>query len=145
MSADYIKPTVLALVVCDEVIEDLTTRKKSLIGLFNNIHAQNFPSIHTQLVVFIAMTGQGVAPIRLELVHAEDVTEESKPILRLEQAEFRFKDPNTIVDLVFKFNGVPFPRPGLYHFRVMSGNELLSERDFRVNHISDDDTPREGQ
>ena len=143
MPTEFIKPTILALVVCDEVIEDLSTRKKSLIGLFNGIIAKGFPSVHHQLVVFISMTGQGVAPIRLELVHAEDVTEDSQPILRLEQPEFHFEDPNTIVDLVFKLHDVPFPRAGLYYFRILSGNDLLSQRDFRVG-LAKDDGPHGG-
>ena len=136
-----VKPTVLALIVCDEVIDDRFTNKKSLIGLFNNINAPGFPVVHPQLVVFLAMTGQGTVPIRLELVHAEDITNEEGPILRLEQSEFQFKDPNAVVEMVFKLNGVPFPRAGLYHFRVLSGNDLLNQREFRVHLVEERGNP----
>ena len=47
------------------------------------------------------------------------------------------------VDLVFKLHDVPFPRAGLYYFRILSGNDLLSQRDFRVG-LAKDDGPHGG-
>lgn len=133
MSREYIKPQVLALVICDDVIEDSTTRKKSLFGLFDGIGARRFPVIHPSMAVFVTMVGQGNVPLRLELVHAEDITEENGPLLRIEQPEFEFRDPNAVVDFVFKLKGVRFPRPGVYLFRVLAGNHLLCERRFQVS------------
>ena len=112
MSPDHILPQVLALIVCDEVIDDRITNKKSLIGLFNNISAHGFPTVHPKIVVYLALTGHGKVPVRLELVRADDITEEKGPIMRLD-SEIAFNDPNAVVDMVFILNGVPFPRPGL--------------------------------
>jgi hypothetical protein len=129
---------VLALIICDDVIDDRVTNKKSLIGLFNNISARSFPIQHHQMVVYLAMTGHGEIPIKIEMVHAEDITEETGPILQLEKTDFIFNDPNAVVELVFKLQGIPFPRPGLYQFRVRSDNHLLTQRDFLVHQVEGD-------
>ena len=44
-------PSGLAIVVCDQIIEDKATSKKSLIGIFNNIASPTFPCRHPQLSV----------------------------------------------------------------------------------------------
>ena len=46
-------PSGLAIVVCDQIIEDKATSKKSLIGIFNNIASQTFPCRHPALSVFV--------------------------------------------------------------------------------------------
>lgn len=132
------KPTVLALIVCDEIIDDRVTNKKSLIGMFNNIRVHALPSMHHQLVVYVAMTGHGTVPVRVELVRADDITEESGPVLRMDNPGLTFEDPNAVVEAAFKLNGIVFPEAGLYNFRVLSGNHLLAQREFRVHQIEGD-------
>jgi len=62
-------PKINAMLVCDYVITEQGTNKKSLIGVFENINAAQFPCIHHGLSVYIKMTdGQGTYRFRLELV-----------------------------------------------------------------------------
>jgi len=65
-------PTGLAIVICDQIIEDKLTGKKSLIGIFNQIGTQSFPCRHPQLCVFVSLTeGRGQCAARLRIVHDE--------------------------------------------------------------------------
>jgi len=43
---DILKPSVQAFLVCDQVIEDSLTKKKSLIGIFTHLQAVVFPFQH---------------------------------------------------------------------------------------------------
>ena len=53
-------PIPLAMLICDTVIEDKLTGKKSLIGLFNSINAKSVPITHPSLNVYITLTeGRG--------------------------------------------------------------------------------------
>ena len=45
-----------ALLVCDMVIEDKTTNKKSLVGLFTHIWAMAFPFAPHKMGVYFSLT-----------------------------------------------------------------------------------------
>ena len=63
-------PSGLAIVVCDQIIEDKATNKKSLIGIFNNIASQTFPCRHPQLSVFVSLTeGHGNYDARMRIAN----------------------------------------------------------------------------
>jgi len=51
MTPDKPAPLGLALVVCDQIIEDKLTHKKSLIGIFNQIATPSFPCRHARMAV----------------------------------------------------------------------------------------------
>ena len=53
-------PEVLAMIICDTVIEDVESGKKSLIGLFDHVNTSRLPSIVNELNVFVSLTdGRG--------------------------------------------------------------------------------------
>ena len=49
-------PQVLAMVICDTVIDDRISGKKSLIGLFDAIATTHLPCTVNELYVFLALT-----------------------------------------------------------------------------------------
>src|SRR5436305_596684 len=54
------KPVPMAIVICDQIIEDRLTGKKTLVGLFNSIAARSFPCTHATMSVFVSLTeGRG--------------------------------------------------------------------------------------
>ena len=66
------QPTLNAIIVCDEMITDRDTGKRSLVGIFTNIWCQNFPCQHPRLSVYTRLIdAQGTYTIRLELVRVE--------------------------------------------------------------------------
>jgi len=124
-------PSGLAIVVCDQVIEDKLTNKKSLIGIFNSIAHPSFPCRHPALCVYVSLTeGRGTSQARLRIVYeetAQPVTEVNGPI--------EFKDVNTVVELVFNFMGLEFPEPGLYSIEFYCDDALVLERRFHALQI----------
>jgi hypothetical protein len=124
-------PSGLAIVVCDQVIEDKLTNKKSLIGIFNSIANTNFPCRHPTLCVFVSLTeGRGSYQARVRIVNEETqapVTEITGPI--------EMPDVNTVVEIVFNFIGLEFPEPGLYSIEFYCADALVLERRFHAMQI----------
>jgi hypothetical protein len=131
MADELIKetPRVLACILCDQIIDDRTTRKKTLVGTFNQISARTFPACHPSLVVFLALTGgQGEYDIQLRLRLSDG---EHSTILEL-SGPIQFDNPLHINEMSFTLNGVVFPEPGRYTFEVSADNGFLAERPFTV-------------
>ena len=106
----------LALLVCDTIIEDKLTGKKTLIGLFDRIQSGRFPCVHPAMTVFVSLTGsRGNYPCEVICRHQDNET-----VSFSAKGQVSLPDPLTVVDLVFRLNGVRFPKPGTYwlHFKV---------------------------
>jgi hypothetical protein len=98
----------LALLVCDMVIQDKQSNKRSLIGLFDRLFASNLPCIHPQLSVFVSLTsGRGEYDCEVACRHQTtgEMTFSAK-------GKVTFKDPLQVVELVFNLQGVRFIHEG---------------------------------
>jgi len=121
-------PEVLAMIICDLVIEDTESGKKSLIGLFDHVHTSHLPSIINELNVFLTLTdGRGEPSAELRCTNAANGEE----LFRTE-GEIEFPDPLSVVDLHFRFQGCEFPEEGEYRFQFFCAGQLLRERKFYV-------------
>ena len=109
-------PMGLALVVCDTIIEDKLTGKKTLVGLFDRIQAGRFPCVHPAMTVFVSITGgRGKYPCEVVCRHQDE-----ESVAFSAKGHVALPSPQAVVDLVFRLNGVRFPKPGAYwlHFKV---------------------------
>lgn len=123
------RPHHLAMVICDSVIEDKVTGKKSLIGIFNNIHASNAPCIHPRLNVFVALTeGHGAYKMLLRCLKVGDELE----ILKME-GDLSFSDPRQIVEFNCEIAGLSFPSYGDYRFEILFDGIPIVARKFQVS------------
>lgn len=121
-------PTVVSLLICDQVIDDRLTQKKSAIGLFNTVVVRGLPTRLYQLAVMVTLTEiTGRTPLLLRLVRDED-----NSVLMQTRGHVEAPDPLAMVDLVFAMQGVPIARPGQYAFELLCNGELLGRRRFRV-------------
>jgi hypothetical protein len=124
-------PVGLAIVICDQIIEDKLTGKKSLIGIFNQIATQNFPCRHPQVCVFVSLTeGRGQCTARLRIVH-----DESDHVVAEVNGNIQFPDVHTVVELNFNLVGLVLPNPGMYSIEFYCDDAIILERRFTVSHI----------
>ena len=134
-------PEVLAMVICDTVIEDVESGKKSLIGLFDHVHTSHLPSIVNELNVFLSLTdGHGSPAAELRCVNSASGEE----LFRTE-GEVEFPDPLSVVDLHFRFQGCEFPEEGEYRFQFFCGGDLLRERKFHVSMETEEEGEEEAE
>jgi hypothetical protein len=126
-------PQVLAMVICDMVIDDRISGKKSLIGLFDAIASTSIPCTVNELHVFLALTdGYGNLNTRLRCVKASNDEE----LFNTEQ-EVSFPDPLAVVEMNLGFCGCEFPEAGEYRFQLWADQSLLCERKFHVSLVEE--------
>lgn len=122
------KPTCLALILCDYIIEDKLTGNKSLIGLFSHILTNQLPCVHNRMCVVVSLSnGRGEIPIKLSITSLSN----SEKIFEA-TGKVAFNDPLAVCDLVFDLRQVPFKTEGTYVIAVSYESTQLLERRFTV-------------
>lgn len=135
MTPQQIKPMGLAMVICDQVITEAVTNKKSLIGIFNQISAAQFPCKHSRLCIFVSVTGgHGAAKVELHCVN-EDNNEQK---LFGAEGQIRFANPVQVVEMNFEFNNVPFLMPGRHRIDFLCDGVPILQRPFVVKQLEGD-------
>lgn len=130
-TSDKVKPTPIALVVCDNIYQE-PGGKTALVGLFNRIAAREFPVTHPRMAVFASVTGlRKGSNAKIEIVHAEN----DSIIVSAEGPFPKEADALAIVDMSFVFNNVTFPEPGIYYIRFWSNEHLILMRPFVLEKV----------
>lgn len=108
-------PMGLTLLLCDTIIEDRLTGKKSLIGLFSQIHTSKMPCVHPSMMVMVSVTGgQGSYPCELVCEHPEL----PEPVFRM-NCTLNFENPFQVLDMIFNPKNSVFKLPGKYEIKVI--------------------------
>jgi len=124
-------PKTNAMLICDYVITEQGTNKKSLIGVFENISASKFPCTHHMLSVYIKLTdARGTYRFRLELV---DLSNDSAIAKGEIPKDITITDPLISHELVFNMKGLKFPHPGQFEFRIFANDGIFSQKAFVVS------------
>ena len=125
------KPSLTALLVCDMVIEDKTTNKKTLVGLFTDIWSTSFPVTHHKMGVYFCLTdAEGAYDVVLRLVSAE-----SESLIAQAGLTLTISDMLAINDFGINLPVVQFPSPGRYEFQLFANKEFLGRKEFRVTRV----------
>ncbi len=126
-------PQVLAMIICDMVIDDRNSGKKSLIGLFDAIATTALPCTINELHVYVALTdGYGTLNAKVRCVKAATDDE-----LFGVTEEVKFPDPLAVVERNLSFCGFEFPDAGEYRFQLYADKTLLCERKFHVSLVEE--------
>ena len=121
-------PTLVALLICDQVIDDRLTNKKSAIGLFNTVLVPSVPNRIHQLTILAALTEiTAKTPLELRLVRDAD-----NAVLMATQGFVEAPNPLATVDLVFSMQGIHIPTAGQFAFELLAAGETLGRRRFQV-------------
>ncbi len=126
---DFVKPSVQAFLVCDSVILDGFTGKKSVIGTFTHLWAPRFPCQHPQLGVYLCLTdAEGLYEFELRLVYLDQDQVVGKAAL----SPVEIKDRLQIHDFGVNIPSLVFPGPGRYEFRLFANGSFITQKDFNV-------------
>lgn len=123
-------PVVKAFLVCDQVIHDAQTGKKSLIGLFHEIKAARFPTVRQELWIYANLTdAHGPYTFQIRIVDVETGT-----ILGSgEPPSITIADPRMTTELSAQLRGVGLPRTGLFEFQLLANGSLAATKAIRVS------------
>lgn len=131
-------PTLTAMIVCDTIIDDRATGKKSAIGIFTNLSSQNFPCAHPQLGIYFCVTdAEGPYTLKIQLVHLDTMTILGEVVL----PEYHINDILSIEDFGVQLQHCVFNAPGKYDFRLFANGQYLGNKVFNVVQVQ---KPQEG-
>ena len=132
-------PKTNAMLICDYVITERETNKKSLIGVFENIGAATFPCTHFAMSVYIKLTdAQGGYQFRLELVDLQSDIMIGKSEI---PDEVRVPSPLDAHELVFNLRGVRFLHAGNYEFRIFANDRIFGQKKLVVEQVQANPAP----
>ena len=118
--ADAPIPSVLAMLVCDQVIAEQGTSKKSLIGVFDNINAPAFPA-QTRLAIYVKFAdAEGQYKFRIRLVKLKDET-----VLADLNADMTITEQASSTEFAVNMIGIILPEPGQYEFQLWGNDTYL--------------------
>ncbi len=112
-------PSVVAMLVCDQVIVEQGTGKKSLIGVFETINAFSFPT-QTRLAIYARLVdASGRYDFLIRLVNLKDETK----VAEIQAAA----DLDSSVTAEFAINvaGLILPEAGKYEFQLYANDMYL--------------------
>ena len=125
----------LSFILCDQVIEDVRTHKKSLIGTFNDIVVNKTPANHSCMFILLSLTNCR-REYNVEIEISKDTDQGGERILVLNGC-VKGKNPLDVIDLVFELRGVPLPEIGKYtiEVKVQPEGTRIAQRSFRVRQM----------
>lgn len=123
-------PSVVAMLVCDQVIAEQGTGKKSLIGVFENIHAPGFPVLQGRMAVYARLVdaeGKYRFLIRLVKLDGEKIVAEL-------QFETEIADRLSAAELPINIANIVLPEAGKYEFQLYANDVFLHRVTMNVIH-----------
>lgn len=130
------KPVVKAFLVCDQVIHDAQTGKKSLIGVFHELRADRFPAVHPVLWIYANLTdarGKYSFEIRFVDVERNNVLGKGTP------PEISIPGPLQTTELSAQLRNIQLPGPGTYEFHLLVNDDLIATKAIRVGPVEGDE------
>lgn len=132
MSARLPQPVVKAFLVCDQIIQDAQSGKKSLIGVFHELRAERFPAVHPQLWIYGNLTdGHGRYVLEIRLVDVEQGT----VLSRGEPPPLDIAGPLQVTEISAQLRNITLPRPGLYEFHLLSNGQVLATKAIHATQV----------
>jgi hypothetical protein len=125
-------PIGIALILCDLILFDEPTKKRSLIGLFSAVNARSFPAVISKVCVLASITNIN-GELELTLGAHNETT--GHTILEI-PAQAQSEDPNAVMDIAFEFDNFSFPNPGLYSFDIRGDGAIILATRVNVQPLS---------
>lgn len=121
-------PSVRAILTCDQIIHEQGSNKKSLIGIFEDIHLFKFPSTHPRIAVYVNLTdahGKYVMMLRM-------LGPERTEIARVQTPEVEIDNPLRTCEFALQMQNTPFQEPGKFEFQIYANGALLATKSINV-------------
>ncbi len=115
------KPQLLAWVTCDGVHIDPGSGKHTLLGVFSNISARQFPVLHPLMMWFLTITDCAPGVHRMRISIGLD-TAAPRPLI---ERTFESHSPLHRINLINEIRNLGFPQPGDYSIVIEIDDEPL--------------------
>lgn len=120
-------PNVQALVLANLVHQDTTIGRYYILGTYNQIRCDTFPTPRVPLCLYLAITdAHGYTALRIRIVEVDEFLEEAPCPICDTTNPLDLSDPTRVYEFGVNLP-VVFPKPGDYRVQVLAGNEILRE------------------
>lgn len=120
-------PQVNALLLCDQVIVDKFTGKKTLVGIFENINARKFPIHHPSIHVYANLTdAKGTYKIKVAIDDLSTGTEVGEAVI----PELTLNDRLQTNEIIMNLQGLRFEHEGKYALNLYINSEIVATKTF---------------
>lgn len=124
-------PTLLAFIVCDTVIHDAATGKRTLVGVFDKVASPASPVQLNSVGLYAKLVeGSGTYEIKVRLVNLKD----ESPVMEI-KANAQWTNSDEPMELAFNFAGVPLGDFGTYEFQLFANDVFLGRALLRANKL----------
>lgn len=117
-------PSVRAILTCDQIIHEQGSNKKSLIGIFEDVHLVRFPAAHPRIAVYVNLTdahGKYVMEVRM-------LSPDRTILATVQTPEVEIDNPLRTCEFALQMQNTPFEKPGKYEFQILANSELLATK-----------------
>ena len=120
-------PILVAIILCDMVIVDEATKKRSLIGMFNSINVNSLPVNYPKMILFFSFTNwKGKKNIAIR------VKDPLGNIAFEGEIEYSHPDPVGLLEFTTNIDSFPLFHQGVYDIDVLVGGTPMGQRQFEV-------------
>lgn len=124
-------PSLLAMLICDQVIIDQQTKKKSLIGVFDNVNAFVFPAAINCAVYAKLADAEGEYRFKVRLVNLKD-----EQLLGEMEVPANVQTQTEPADMVIQLMGAVFPAAGKYEVQLYANDVYLGRVTMRAIQVN---------
>lgn len=130
-----VRPTCLALVLCDAVVHRPDTGKSDVVGAFWSVQMQSFPGLTDPFTLWVVLTnGAGRVTMRLRIEYLPQDRLEEEPIVDI-RFTMEFPDPRVVRMYVGRIDGLALGSPGLYRMTLTAHDATLVQGPFVARQI----------
>jgi hypothetical protein len=123
------KPHLLAWLTCDAVHIDPGTGKHTILGVFSDIKARQFPVTHPQMMWFLTITDCSAGEHRMRISMGLDPTR----LQVLIERTFASDGPLARINLINDVRNIRFEQPGDYSILIEIDEEPLLATNLNVS------------
>jgi hypothetical protein len=123
-------PSLLAILVCDYVIQEVNTHKPTIVGVFDQLLSISSPISLSNLGLYAKLAdGHGDYEFRLRVVSLKD---EKSLVDLIHKAHWATGD---VYNLLVNIKGLRFPSFGSYEFQIFVQNVYLGRAVLKIGEL----------
>ncbi len=115
------KPQLLCWITCDGVHIDPATGKHTILGVFSNIQARQFPVVHPFMIWFLTISDVSPGEHKLRVSMGIDPTN----LATLFERPFESQSPLHRINLINELRNLRFDQPGDYSILIEVDDEPI--------------------
>jgi len=126
-------PQVLAWITCDSVYVDPATGKHTLLGIFSNLRANDFPVTHPRMIWFLSFSDLTQGAHQLKISIGIPMSEEDPRVII--DRNFDSPGPHHRINLINDIHRLKFENPGNYSILIEIDDQVVLASTFPITKI----------